>query len=64
MNSYLRTEIDECISELNSIVRQLYNVSYDIKHNISGMNTRKYTRGLEKSAEKYQRAANKLSNIK
>lgn len=64
MNRYLRNEIDDCISELNSIIRQLYGVSNDISRNISGMNTKKYTRSLEKSAEKYQKAVNKLYKIK
>lgn len=64
MNRSLRNEIDDCISELNSIIRQLYGVSYDITQNISGMNTTKYTRSLEKSADKYQKAVNKLYKIK
>ena len=64
MNRYLRNEIGDCISELNSIIRQLYSVSNDISRNISGMNTKKYTRSLEKSAEKYQKAVNKLYKIK
>lgn len=52
------------VSELNSIIRQLYSVSNDISRNISGMNIKKYTRSLEKSAEKYQKAVNKLHKIK
>lgn len=63
MNQSLRNEIDDCIYELNSIIRQLHDVSYDITHSISGMNTKKYTRSLEKSAEKYQKAVNKLYDI-
>lgn len=64
MNKNLRAEIDDCIAELNAIIRQLNSVSSDITRNISGMNTGKYTRSLEKSAEKYQKAVNKLYKIK
>ena len=64
MDSSLRNEINYCISELNSIVRQLNGVASDITQNISGVNTRKYTRSLENSASKYQKAANKLRKIK
>lgn len=64
MNQSLRTELNDCIYELNSIIRELYDVSYDITRSISGMNTKKYTRSLEKSAEKYQKAVNKLNEIK
>lgn len=64
MDSSLGNEINGCVSELQSIVRQLYSVSSDIKDSISGMNTNKFTNGLERSAEKYQKAANKLKKIK
>lgn len=64
MDRSLRNEINGCITELNAIIRQLNSISNDVTNNISGMNTAKYTRGLEKSAEKYQKAANKLSKIK
>ena len=64
MNSSLRYEIDECINEINSIVRQLRQVANDIEQNISGMNTGKYTRGLETSADKYKKAADKLRKIR
>ena len=64
MNQSLRNEINSCIIELNSIIRQLHSVSNDITQNISGMNTKKYTRSLEKSADKYQKAVNKLYKIR
>lgn len=63
MDKDLRNEIDYCIYELNSIIRQLYSVSGDISKNISGMNTRKYTRELENAADKYRKAVNKLYKI-
>ncbi len=64
MEHSLRIELDNCISELRSIVRQLNGVSSDIKDSVIGMNTNKFTKELEKSAEKYKKAANKLSKIK
>lgn len=64
MERSLRNELDSCISELRSIVRQLNGVSADIKDSISGMNTNKFTNSLEKSAGKYKKAADKLSKIK
>ena len=64
MNSSLRYEINECINEINSIVSQLRQVANDIEQNISGMNTGKYTRGLEASADRYKKAADKLRKIR
>lgn len=64
MDRSLQNELNGCIAELQSIVRQLYAVSGDIRDSISGMNTRKFTNGLERSADKYQKAANKLKKIK
>lgn len=64
MAKYATYEIIDCISELESIVNQLYAVSDDIEKSVKGMNTYKYRRALEKSAEKYKRAANKLKKIK
>lgn len=64
MDRALKNELNSCIAELQSIVRQLYAVSGDITDSISGMNTRKFTNALEKSADKYQKAANKLKRIK
>ncbi len=64
MDRSLRNELNSCVTELQAIVRQLYAVSSDITDSISGMNTRKFTNGLERSADKYQKAANKLKKIK
>lgn len=64
MDWSLRRELDSCITELNSIVRQLYDVSDDVASSISGMNTKKYTKSLDKAADKYQKAANKLKKIR
>lgn len=64
MDWSLRRELDSCIYELNSIVKQLYEVSDDVADSISGMNTKKYTKSLDKAADKYKKAANKLKKIK
>lgn len=64
MDRSLKNELSNCIYELQSIVNQLYAVSGDISDSISGMNTRKFTNSLDRSADKYQRAINKLKRIR
>ncbi|MDD6989587.1 hypothetical protein [Ruminococcus sp.] len=64
MKPSVKSEINNCIYELNSIVRELNSISSEIRSSISGINTVRYTRGLENSAERYRKAAQKLSQIK
>lgn len=64
MDWALRQEINSCISEINSIVRQLRYVSDDVADSISGMNTKKYTQSINNAADKYEKAAKKLRTIK
>lgn len=64
MSSNVKGEIESCIRELNSIVRELESISSQVKSSISGVNTVRYTRGLENSANKYRKAAQKLGRIK
>lgn len=64
MDRWLRNELNSCISELRSIVNELYAVSADISNCINGMNTKKFTDDLERTAEKYNNAVKKLKKIK
>ncbi len=64
MDASLRRELDYCINELNSIVRQLNSVSADVSGSIQGLDTRKYVRTLEDTAEKYNKAVKKLNKIR
>ncbi len=64
MDRSLRRELDYCINELNAIVRQLYEASDDVAESITGMNTKKYTKSIDKAADKYKKAANKLKKIR
>ena len=58
------SDIRECETELRSIARELEDVADDLKDAIIGMSLFKYTWTLENCAEKYRKAANKLSRIK
>jgi SLT domain-containing protein len=64
MGNNVKNEIDSCIRELNYIVRELDSISNEVKSSISGINTVRYTRGLENSANRYRKAAQKLGRIK
>lgn len=64
MDRSLRRELDDCINELNTIVRQLYEVSDEVADSISGMNTKKYINSIDKAADKYNKAATKLKRIR
>lgn len=63
MDPNVRNEINSCIRELSTIVRELYAVADDVEACINGMNTRTYTRTLKNCAEKYDKAARKLKRI-
>ncbi|KIR01534.1 hypothetical protein P261_00348 [Lachnospiraceae bacterium TWA4] len=63
MDSYIQHELDSCIVELYSIARELENVANEIRASIQGMNTNKYTKDLEKCADKYRKAARRLEKI-
>lgn len=64
MSSNIQPEIDSCIRELNAIVRELEAISDELKESITGINTVRFTKGLEYSAGKYQKAARTLSMIR
>lgn len=64
MNSNVKSELESCIRELYSIARELDSISNDVKTSISGINTVRYIQGLENSANKYRKAAQKLEKIK
>ncbi len=63
MDNNLRYEIDRCIRELRSIVEELYDVARAFDESVDGFHTSIHTSVLKNYAEKYSRAANKLSNI-
>lgn len=63
MNSSLRSEIDSCIRELESIACGLRETADSITRCIEGMETDGYVRALRASAEKYEEAARKLRKI-
>lgn len=64
MNRNVKSELESCIRELYSIARELDSISNDVKTSISGINTVRYIQGLENSANKYRKAAQKLEKIK
>lgn len=63
MDADLRRELNECISELQRLARELNDAAYEVTQSISGMNTSKYTNALYDSSNKYYNAADKLRKI-
>lgn len=64
MDSYVKAELSGCIRELNAIAAALEDAADEVKAGVQGMSTWQYTNALYRCAEKYRRAASKLSKIR
>ena len=64
MNQTTRNQINHCIGEIDSIVRELRKIKDEIPKYAKGINTYNFQQDLGNSANKYEKAARQLRKVK
>lgn len=64
MNQTTRRQINYCISEVESIVRELRRISEEVPDYAKGINTNQFQQDLNQSARRYEKAAGQLRKLK